>query len=290
MIARAVQVIWNPKNIKATNNLFLKNKEFRLFFKDLLRLEGSERVLDLGTRIGTLSRLFYLIYGSRMEIHGVGKHRDLIKWAQSRWGKPDNITLHHGVLHALTFPDAYFDVVSSSGLFEWEPDPMPALDEMIRTCKPGGKMVTLIFEVSQFERTPKYDKDSFIYGELLRAYDKLCAACKNPVAYVHAKFGKRNLNLVHETFVMEQRTEITERMFSLWESPTFQENMRKSWMKSLDFYLQVLEPIGWTRESLFKFISSEFQIQDWVDFWRTHEGEFVVERMPVHILHTTNSR
>jgi len=41
-------------------------------------------------------------------------------------------------VNALSFPDESFDMVVSGGLLEHLPDPRPALNEMVRTLKPGG--------------------------------------------------------------------------------------------------------------------------------------------------------
>ena len=41
-------------------------------------------------------------------------------------------------VNSMSVPDQTFDMVTSGGLLEHLPDPMPALREMVRTLKPGG--------------------------------------------------------------------------------------------------------------------------------------------------------
>ncbi len=48
------------------------------------------------------------------------------------------IETHLGDVNDLEFPDESFDMVLSGGLLEHFPDPKPALQEMVRTLKPGG--------------------------------------------------------------------------------------------------------------------------------------------------------
>jgi ubiquinone/menaquinone biosynthesis C-methylase UbiE len=50
------------------------------------------------------------------------------------------IQLHHGDSKQLRFEDAMFDGVISNSLIHHVPDPRLVLAEMVRVCKPGGRM------------------------------------------------------------------------------------------------------------------------------------------------------
>src|SRR5215831_973322 len=52
-----------------------------------------------------------------------------------------NITWHQGDGTALPFPDAHFSIVSSRFAFHHLENPLAALQEMARVCKPGGRIV-----------------------------------------------------------------------------------------------------------------------------------------------------
>lgn len=53
----------------------------------------------------------------------------------------DNVSWHQGDVYALPFPDAHFSIVSSRFVFHHLLDPLSALKEMKRVCKPDGRVV-----------------------------------------------------------------------------------------------------------------------------------------------------
>jgi ubiquinone/menaquinone biosynthesis C-methylase UbiE len=60
--------------------------------------------------------------------------------AQAETGRT-NLTWTQGDVMALPFPDAHFSIVSSRFAFHHLLDPLAALHEMKRVCKPGGRIV-----------------------------------------------------------------------------------------------------------------------------------------------------
>ncbi len=52
-----------------------------------------------------------------------------------------NLTWHQGDVASLPFPDAHFSIVSSRFAFHHLEQPLAALREMQRVCKPGGRVV-----------------------------------------------------------------------------------------------------------------------------------------------------
>ena len=52
-----------------------------------------------------------------------------------------NLSWQQGDVNALPFPDAHFSIVSSRFAFHHLLDPLAALKEMKRVCKPGGRVV-----------------------------------------------------------------------------------------------------------------------------------------------------
>jgi ubiquinone/menaquinone biosynthesis C-methylase UbiE len=53
----------------------------------------------------------------------------------------NNVTWQQGDVMALPYPDAHFSIVSSRFAFHHLLDPLAALKEMKRVCKPGGRVV-----------------------------------------------------------------------------------------------------------------------------------------------------
>lgn len=52
-----------------------------------------------------------------------------------------NVSWHSGDVLALPYPHQHFSIVVSRFAFHHMPDPLPALKEMVRVCKPGGRIV-----------------------------------------------------------------------------------------------------------------------------------------------------
>jgi ubiquinone/menaquinone biosynthesis C-methylase UbiE len=56
------------------------------------------------------------------------------------------ITFEVGEAHALPFPENTFDICRAARLLEHVPDAEPALKEMVRVTRPGGRMVVFDFD------------------------------------------------------------------------------------------------------------------------------------------------
>jgi len=73
-----------------------------------------------------------------------------------------NITWQHGEAIPLPYPDASFSIVTSRFAFHHFLDPLAAITEMVRVCRPGGKVVVI-------DSAPAPDKaDAFNAMELVR--------------------------------------------------------------------------------------------------------------------------
>lgn len=108
----------------------------------LPHLKPSYKILDVGCGPGTISTGFakHVPDGG---VTGVDITQEVLDQAwfhvNQQSPKPSNISFEVGnVLEGLKFPDASFDVVFCNMVLVHTPEPVIALREMKRVCKPGG--------------------------------------------------------------------------------------------------------------------------------------------------------
>ena len=116
----------------------------------------GKRVLDIGCGNGyVLSR--YATAGA--SVQGVDLTDRAIEISRRRFsemGLTGSFTRIDG--QALPFADGALDVVTSMGVLHHVPDPDPLVDEAVRTLKPGGEMIIML-----------YYRHSWQYQVLMRA-------------------------------------------------------------------------------------------------------------------------
>jgi SAM-dependent methyltransferase len=105
----------------------------------LARLQAADRVLDVGCGPGTIT----VDLAGRVpqgEVIGIDAAGDVLEDARqeaSRRGR-SNIRFGTGDVYHLGFADAAFDVVHAHQVLQHLADPVAALAEMRRVCRPGG--------------------------------------------------------------------------------------------------------------------------------------------------------
>jgi SAM-dependent methyltransferase len=105
----------------------------------LPRLQDADRVLDVGCGPGTIT----VDLASRVpqgEVVGIDAADGVLEDARqeaSRQGRP-NVRFDTGDVYRLAFNDAAFDVVHAHQVLQHIGDPVAALAEMRRVCRPGG--------------------------------------------------------------------------------------------------------------------------------------------------------
>jgi demethylmenaquinone methyltransferase/2-methoxy-6-polyprenyl-1,4-benzoquinol methylase/phosphoethanolamine N-methyltransferase len=107
----------------------------------------GEKLLDVGCGTGTLA----LDLKSRMgtgEVHGIDASPEMIAVAREKAAKAGSaIDVQVALIEALPFPDATFDLVTSSLMLHHLPDDLKrtGLDEIRRVLKPGGRFMAMDF-------------------------------------------------------------------------------------------------------------------------------------------------
>jgi ubiquinone/menaquinone biosynthesis C-methylase UbiE len=100
----------------------------------------DETVLDVACGPGLLACAF-----ARVAKHATGLDMTPAMLEQARKTQQEqglnNVSWQQGDVYSLPFPEAQFSIVSSRFAFHHLQDPMAALKEMKRVCKPGGRIV-----------------------------------------------------------------------------------------------------------------------------------------------------
>lgn len=109
------------------------------FLDEMGDLTGAE-VLDLGCGIGETTRMLGSKVGNTGSVIGMDFNKALVESAESITPE-DNISFTLGDVHTLEFEDASFDVVYARFLLLHVAEPMVALKEMLRVCRPQGTVI-----------------------------------------------------------------------------------------------------------------------------------------------------
>jgi SAM-dependent methyltransferase len=99
-------------------------------------LDGARRVLDVGTGEGQVARLAVGV-GAELVV-GVDPTRAQLSVAVQRAGGPVYV---RAAAESLPFPDGSFDAVVACLVFEHVPDHVPAISEVARVLRAGGRFV-----------------------------------------------------------------------------------------------------------------------------------------------------
>jgi ubiquinone/menaquinone biosynthesis C-methylase UbiE len=122
---------------------------------DIAHLQLGETVLDVGCGTGTLAVAAKRRVGQTGTVVGIDASREMIERAQRKGTKADvDVRFESGVVEALPFPDASFDVVFSTLMLHHLPRPTreQCAREIQRVLKPGGRLVAVDFATPARQR------------------------------------------------------------------------------------------------------------------------------------------
>jgi len=145
---------------------------------DVAGVAADQRVLDVGCGTGTLALAARERVGVNGTVHGVDASPEMIARAAIKAGRSGlPATFGVAAAQALPFADGSFDVVLCSLAFHHLPREArgPALTEMRRVLKPGGRAVLI-----------EFNGEKGLWGLL------------NPVALIHARKNPRMLDEAEE--------------------------------------------------------------------------------------------
>lgn len=122
---------------------------------DLARPAPGEAVLDVGCGVGTLAIAARRRVGASGEVFGVDASPEMVSGARRKALKAGmQIAFQHGLAQALPFPDARFDLVTSTLMLHHLPRPVRegSLREIRRVLKPGGRVLVVDFASSSTQQ------------------------------------------------------------------------------------------------------------------------------------------
>ncbi len=129
----------------------------RRVYRRVVALSGArpgDQVLDVGCNGGYLARLLAAAVTPGGHVTGVDPSRPAIAYATRK--APANGTFAVGAAQDLSWPDASFDVVTSTLAVHHIPEAAraAAFAEMYRVTRPGGRLLVADFRPSRFHRGP----------------------------------------------------------------------------------------------------------------------------------------
>jgi ubiquinone/menaquinone biosynthesis C-methylase UbiE len=106
---------------------------------DALQYKQGDQVLEIGCATGELSR--YMAQQG-LAVNAVDYSAAMLKIAAR--SNTNGISYQKADVEKLPFPDNTFDLVLAASVINIVPDPLAALAEMRRVCKPGGRISVLV--------------------------------------------------------------------------------------------------------------------------------------------------
>jgi ubiquinone/menaquinone biosynthesis C-methylase UbiE len=154
------------------------------------RFVSGAHVLDVGCGPGTIT----LDIASRVapgRVIGIDASADVIAQAQgdAKDKDKDNVEFATGDVYALDFADATFEVVHAHQVLQHLPDPVGALREMRRVCKPDGVVAARDSDYAAFTwypSQPTLDAWLKLYRDVARANRGEPDAGRFLLAWAHA--------------------------------------------------------------------------------------------------------
>ena len=111
----------------------------------------GDRVLDVGCGTGYFARMLAEAVGPDGSVVGVDAAPEMTEYASGRARHLSNCRFQPGAAESLAFPDAEFDLVVSSLMMHHLPEEgrLPAVREMRRVLRPGGRVLLADFRLEE---------------------------------------------------------------------------------------------------------------------------------------------
>jgi len=161
-------------------------------------------VLDVGCGTGTLTLLAKNEAGNQGRVYGIDAAPEMIDVArQKAMQQKRDVDFQIGVIEALPFPDAMFDVVLSSLMFHHLPPDLKrrGLAEIYRVLKPGGRL--LVVDVKRpITFTQRITMMTLVHHGLTSDVHELVPLMEK-IGYAGTQIGSLRLSLIG--FIQGQR-------------------------------------------------------------------------------------
>lgn len=125
-------------------------------------LAGAIRILDVGCGTGEITTRLAALY-PEASLVGVDLIEEHLEVARARAGQVSGrVSFQSADAFALPFADASFDLVVCRHMLQAVPRPEAAMAEMVRVCRPGGRLHLLVEDYGMIHMHPtRLDVDRF---------------------------------------------------------------------------------------------------------------------------------
>lgn len=144
-----------------------------------MQLQPGDRVLDLGSGLGQLSREMARAVGSRGQVLGIERSQDQIAAANrlaAAAGEPNLVEFRAGEAHALPLREdewGTFDVAHARFLLEHVTDPQAVVRQMLAALRPGGRLILEDDPHDTLRLWPDPPGFSRLWATYQRTYDRV---------------------------------------------------------------------------------------------------------------------
>jgi SAM-dependent methyltransferase len=151
-------------------------------------LHAGLDVLDVGCGPGTIT----VDFAPRIApgtVVGVDRSSEVLEGARRAAGHVSNVRFESGDVYGLEYPDDSFDVVHAHQLLQHLSDPVAALREMRRVCKPGGVLAVRDADYAAYAWAPsdaRLDEWLGLYRSVARANGGEPDAGRHLLGWAHA--------------------------------------------------------------------------------------------------------
>lgn len=152
-------------------------------------LKPGQDLLDIGSGPGTITRDFVSLVAPG-RVTALETTDETIRLTMdelaANWLSADGVV---GDVHAMQFPENSFDVVHAHQVLQHVHDPVQALREMRRVCRPGGFVAVRDSDYSAFNwfpRIPELDEWMALYQAVARSNGGEPEAGRHLLSWAHA--------------------------------------------------------------------------------------------------------
>ena len=141
------------------------NREIQAKIVNRMDLQPGQKVLEAGCGLGRRAQLMAREANHQVEVTAIDKSEKALELAKKLSGET-NLIYQQANVESLPFESGYFDVVTADRLLICFKDPLPALKEMYRVLKPGGRLVVTDFDPASIFIAPSDEEMHQVFMDI----------------------------------------------------------------------------------------------------------------------------
>jgi ubiquinone/menaquinone biosynthesis C-methylase UbiE len=199
------------------------------------------KILDVGCGSCVIAEALAKSF-PKADVNAISNNRPHIEKAKELMANYDNLNVEFADAYDLSYPDNTFDFVFSRFVFEYLKTPQQALREMIRVCKPGGKVMVQDLDMQLITH---YPEDSDLQNKI----SEVLAFLKNQSGF-DPFVGRKLYNLFYHAGL--KQIEVQVEPYHLFAGTIDHKNLRL-WELKLDIALPQIEQALGSCEAAYHF-------------------------------------